>query len=443
MSVRREIIDFPTSNSRTIEEIQLSTETILDSESEDEDVVSTNGNIELTENLEINNNSEEDEEDLITTYENIEEQSDLSDEDNEFGNVLESNYNVRKSNKGLDHIPTENEYIRQIESSTGLHVLEDKNVWNAYKKGPIHLFHLFLHKNFITERILSWTNKKMDEIAKKQISSNEILAVLGLELAMSTCKVNNIKNYFTGKSFGANDDYRKTMSQKRFREIRGNLVVSPAERTDEKTNIPATYIDPLYYGRSIFNHFCKNSASIAVPTGAAAYDENSKRTKARTAAKQYMPNKPTKYALRFYANVFSKYHYCFSIFDNGRGNKSGINISSRYASIHTELRRAHIEFDIKTKSYDPSKTNALYVLMMAHASKKKAMTSIKEVGIKRWYFTDNYYTRHTLGNHLKEFTDEEARLIGTCKTSVMDSDNLETVRVAVTKMSKNDVKRNK
>ena len=158
MSVRREIIDFPTSNSRTIEEIQLSTETILDSESEDEDVVSMNGNIELTENLEINNNSEEDEEDLITTYENIEEQSDLSDEDNEFGNVLESNYNVRKSNKGLDHIPTENEYIRQIESSTGLHVLEDNNVWNAYKKGPIHLFYLFLHKNFITERILSWTN---------------------------------------------------------------------------------------------------------------------------------------------------------------------------------------------------------------------------------------------------------------------------------------------
>ena len=158
MSVRREIIDFPTSNSRTIEEIQLSTETILDSESEDEDVVSTNGNIELTENLEINNNSEEDEEDLITTYENIEEQSDLSDEDNEFGNVLESNYNVRKGNKGLDLIPTENEYIRQIESSTGLHVLEDKNVWNAYKKGPINLFYLFLHKNFITERILSWTN---------------------------------------------------------------------------------------------------------------------------------------------------------------------------------------------------------------------------------------------------------------------------------------------
>ena len=54
----------------------------------------------------------------------------------------------------------------------------------------------------------------------------------------------------------------------------------------------------------------------------------------------------------------------------------------------------------KNKSYDPSKANALYVLMMSHATKKKVMTSIKEVGKKRLYFTDNYYTRHTLDNHL-------------------------------------------
>ena len=36
----------------------------------------------------------------------------------------------------------------------------------------------------------------------------------------------------------------------------------------------------------------------------------------------------------------------------------------------------------KNKDYDPSKTNTLYVLMMAHATKKKAMTSMKEVGRK-------------------------------------------------------------
>ena len=57
----------------------------------------------------------------------------------------------------------------------------------------------------------------MSDITKKLISSNEILAVVGLELAMSTCKLNNISDYFTGKAFGANDDYRMTMSKKRFK----------------------------------------------------------------------------------------------------------------------------------------------------------------------------------------------------------------------------------
>ena len=156
--IRREIIDFPTRNFRTLEEIKLSTETILDSvENGEENIVSSNGNIEESVDLEIDitNNSEEN---LITTYENIKELSDLSDGDNEFAQELESNFNVRKSNTGLDHIPSENKYIYQIESSTGLHVLQNNNDWNAYKKGPIHLFHLFLNKYFITERILSWTN---------------------------------------------------------------------------------------------------------------------------------------------------------------------------------------------------------------------------------------------------------------------------------------------
>ena len=57
-------------------------------------------------------------------------------------------------------------------------------------------------------------------------------------------------------------------------------------------------------------------------------------------------------------------------------------------------------------------------------------------------FTDSYYTTHTLGNHLKDFTDIEAHLIGTCKTSIMDSTNLLNVWTTVTKMAKNDVKRN-
>ena len=66
--------------------------------------------------------------------------------------------------------------------------LKQINCENAFEKGPIGLFHLFLHKTFIIDNILSWKNNKMCDISKKLISLNEILPVIALELAMSTCK---------------------------------------------------------------------------------------------------------------------------------------------------------------------------------------------------------------------------------------------------------------
>ena len=103
-SVRREMIDFPTRNSRTIEEIQISTETNLRSvANEEEDITGEKENLE--ESVDIDSFGKENtEEDLITTYENIEEQSYSFDSEDEFTEVLESNYNVRKINDGLDHI---------------------------------------------------------------------------------------------------------------------------------------------------------------------------------------------------------------------------------------------------------------------------------------------------------------------------------------------------
>ena len=55
--------------------------------------------------MDVRNNSEED---LIITYKNIKELSHFSDIDDEFVEVLESNYNVRKGNEGLGHISSKN-----------------------------------------------------------------------------------------------------------------------------------------------------------------------------------------------------------------------------------------------------------------------------------------------------------------------------------------------
>ena len=56
--------------------------------------------------------------------------------------------------------------------------------------------------------------------------------------------------------------------------------------------------------------------------------------------------------------------------------------------------------------------------------------------------TDNYYTRHTLAKNLKEFTDGEAHMIGTCKMNIIGNANnknvRETVRIIVKHNIRND-----
>ena len=59
---------------------------------------------------------------------------------------------------------------------------------------------------------------------------------------------------------------------------------------------------------------------MAVPCGTSALDENSIRTSAHTKAKQYMENKPIKFAIRNITNVSTRDIYIHSFQENGQGN---------------------------------------------------------------------------------------------------------------------------
>lgn len=90
--------------------------------------------------------------------------------------------------------------------------------------------------------------------------------------------------------------------------------------------------DPLYYMRTIFNHFTKNSFSVAVPRGVLAIDENGQPTSAKTRAKSYNPNKPDPHAIRFYTVNGHSLNYVLSLMDNGSGNstKGPVVVVDRY-----------------------------------------------------------------------------------------------------------------
>lgn len=91
-------------------------------------------------------------------------------------------------------------------------------------------------------------------------------------------------------------------------------------------------MDPLHSCRRLLDTIGKPFAEIAVET--CALDEASCRSKARSRANSFIPNKPDKFAIRSYCNVGSTDLYIHSIFDNGRGNLSPLSQVERYNHLH-------------------------------------------------------------------------------------------------------------
>ena len=79
--------------------------------------------------------------------------------------------------------------------------------------------------------------------------------------------------------------------------------------------------------------FLKHASDIEVPVGPMTLDEATLPTKECNHAVSYIPIKPNKYGIRFYMIVGSKYQYIYTIYDNGKGNKSIVPINLRYCVI--------------------------------------------------------------------------------------------------------------
>ena len=95
-------------------------------------------------------------------------------------------------------------------------------------------------------------------------------------------------------------------------------------------------------------------------------------TKARTRSKSYMPNKPSKYAVRFYTLVGHAFSYLFSLFDNGSGNFEEAPAAMRYTEIFRDLKTPleKLYTDLAKKE-DLKKASALWVAQIGHMTKKK------------------------------------------------------------------------
>jgi hypothetical protein len=121
----------------------------------------------------------------------------------------------------------------------------------------------------------------------------EFYGYLGLEMGMWIVRYNDIKKYLAEGAFLGHSTFSETMSQNRFQDIHGPISLMSLSAYDGDT----ANDDPIWSCRSALDQFIRKSATVAVPVGVSAFDENSCATKACTRAKTYLPGKPDKYAI--------------------------------------------------------------------------------------------------------------------------------------------------
>jgi hypothetical protein len=136
----------------------------------------------------------------------------------------------------------------------------------------------------------------------------------------------------------------------------------------------------------------------------------------------YMPNKPMKYRICFYAVVGLCHVCCHSLWDNGSGNTLSTTQGDRYTEVFHDLCTP---FD-KAYSDDPEgkygRLKKTLHQLFGHyrwPTKQKSSRILWGEGL----FMDNIYTHHNLGKKLKLLMDGKVRITGTCRLNVIQANN--------------------
>ncbi|OWZ01248.1 hypothetical protein PHMEG_00027404 [Phytophthora megakarya] len=210
---------------------------------------------------------------------------------------------------------------------------------------------------------------------------------------------NEIADYWSGTPFLGQQIFPETMARNRVQAYRNYLRILPSlePSPQEKSN------DPLWHSPDLLNHLQKKSKELVVQTGVSSLDESSVRTRAHTKASSYIPLKPDKYAIRFYAIVGWASLYIHSLWDNGSGLMSELSPGERYF-----FAVANIE-DIE---FDADAAYSVWVSMVGHQTKILRSKDTKQ----RLIVCDNFYTRNVFAKALLAFTDGNIRLLGTVRS---------------------------
>ncbi|ETP37147.1 hypothetical protein F442_15026 [Phytophthora nicotianae P10297] len=224
-------------------------------------------------------------------------------------------------------------YMSSLRAQSSLHVAIGDQVTNTYDaKAENGVFSVFFTAAF-KDRLRKWTSGVLLAGGHSKVSESEFNAYLGLEIGMSICPMNEIAEFWSDRRFLGQPAFIETMSRNGFKQIRVVLTFHlPTVPGFDKER------DPLWRCRNMMDHFQKRFAEFAVPVGVSSLDEMTVRTKARTRAKSFLPSKPDKYGVRFYAVVGWSSLYVHSVWNNSSGNRKPSTPAERFTSLFPTLR---------------------------------------------------------------------------------------------------------
>lgn len=308
----------------------------------------------------------------------------INDDDSPF-----SNWDISRT---IDIV--ENEYIKRYASASGLRLLRPTAIKQAYEKGrEVGLVRLFL-TNIMVENMAAWTSQRMSDRSDrdaKAVSVTELNAAIGLEIGMSIVQYNAIREYWEDGVFSGHQTFKDAMSRNRFQAIRANLSLRDPKSYDHTQ----AHEDPLFGCRVLLNFIGKRFAQYAAPAAVSALDECGFRSSARSRAISYLPSKPDKYAVRFYAVVCWGSLYCHSIVFNESGSLEKKSACEKFLEQHKELRTAFekvINGATKTSRFSLDKKSATSLWTLMLSLQEKSSQSIGNDSV-RLVACDNFYTR--------------------------------------------------
>lgn len=138
------------------------------------------------------------------------------------------------------------------------------------------------------------------------ISGPEIRAFIGLNILMGASPRHSYEDYWRDNDFLGSPGFKNTMTYNRYEKLSQYIHVNTAaarERRSDPNYHPINKVKPLYdVTNQNFRRYYQHSTEISI-------DEAMKGYKGRSELRQYMPDKPEKFEIKFWARCDGRTSY--------------------------------------------------------------------------------------------------------------------------------------